>query len=99
MKGKNKRYLRSLGNRLEPVVMIGQGGMTASVIRKIDDELNRHELIKIRFVAFKDQKDHLVEQITQKTGSESAGSTGHTVLLYRRHPDKDGRKISLPVPE
>jgi RNA-binding protein len=40
-------YLRSLAHTLNPVVRIGNKGLSASVIKEIDLNLNAHELIKI----------------------------------------------------
>ena len=45
------RFLRGLAHDLNPIVMIGQKGMSDGVRVELDDALSRHELVKIRVVA------------------------------------------------
>ena len=40
--------LRSEAHALDPVVMIGDGGLTPGVLKEIDASLNAHGLIKVR---------------------------------------------------
>ena len=45
---KQRRYLKGLAHTLKPVVMIGNSGLTESVLAEIDNALEHHELIKVR---------------------------------------------------
>lgn len=98
LKGFQKKYLRGLAHDLKPIVQIGKEGLTANVIRAIDEGLMRHELIKIKFVDFKekDHKEAMTGEFTGRTGSESVGMIGHTVILYRQQADPEKRKIAVP---
>src|ERR1700752_3998283 len=51
-----KQYLRRMAHELRPVVQIGKNGLTDQVHTTVDQELNAHELIKVKFVDFKDEK-------------------------------------------
>ena len=44
----DKKYLRSLGHPLKPVVTVAGNGLTESVVTEINRALNDHELIKIK---------------------------------------------------
>ena len=94
----HRKYLRGLAHRLKPVVLIGQGGLTAAVIQAIDAALDTHELIKIKFNAFreKEEKTGITAAIEKQTGAARVATIGHTVIFYRRHPDAAHRKIRLP---
>ncbi|MCB9761509.1 MAG: ribosome assembly RNA-binding protein YhbY [Alphaproteobacteria bacterium] len=93
--GKQRRYLRGLGHHLDPVVMIGQRGLSDALERKVDAELENHELIKVRIGggALEDAKE---------AGAALAGAcsaalvqvVGNTALLYR--PREDDPEIVLP---
>lgn len=98
LKGFEKKYLRGLAHGLEPMVIVGQKGLTDSLIRSVNEALDIHELIKIRFNDFKekDQKNEIMSKISSGTGSEMAGMIGHTAVLYRQHHDPEKRKIMLP---
>jgi RNA-binding protein len=99
LKGFQKKYLRGLAHDLKPIVQIGREGITDNVIRAIEDGLVRHELIKIKFIDFKekDRKEAMTEEFTGRTGSEAVGMIGHTVILYRQQADSQKRKIAVPA--
>ena len=58
-----KQYLRRMAQVLRPVVQIGKNGLTDQVHTTVDQELNTHELIKVKFVDFKDEKKELTEEL------------------------------------
>jgi len=94
--GKQRRYLRSLGHAMSPVVQIGRDGMTDQVVAAIDAALTSHELIKIKLGSANDlERQDAADKAASATGAEVAQVLGNTVLLYRRHPDKP--VIELPV--
>jgi RNA-binding protein len=101
LKGYQKKHLRGIAHGLKPVVQIGREGITAGVIRAVDEELFRRELIKIKFndIKEKDLKEAIIGEVATKTGSEPVGMIGHTVILYRRQADPEKRKIAVPVRE
>ena len=96
LKGFQKKHLKGLAHGLKPVVQIGKEGITEGIIRAVDEGLFRHELIKIKFTDFKEQKEALTNEIEIKTGSERVGMIGHTAILYRPQVDPEKRKIVLP---
>ncbi|MBW2609676.1 MAG: ribosome assembly RNA-binding protein YhbY [Deltaproteobacteria bacterium] len=91
-----EKFLRGKAHHLDPVVMVGKNGVTESLIKMVNDALNSHELIKVRFVEFKDRKKELSRELTKNSKSEIVGMIGHIAILYRQHPDEDKRKIELP---
>jgi RNA-binding protein len=93
---KQKRHLRGLGHALKPVVLIGQGGASDSVVAETARALNDHELIKVRVSGMeRDARDEALALLAGKTSSELVGRIGHTAILYRRHPEKP--RILLPT--
>jgi RNA-binding protein len=98
LKGFQKKHLRSLGHRIHPVVLIGYKGMTDAVIQSLHDALERHELIKVKFIDLKEkeQKRGMVEEIEEKTGCRNVGLIGHTALFFRQNKDPEKRRIRIP---
>ena len=90
-----RKELRSKAHRLDPVVLIGNKGVTETLLRSVETALEAHELIKIRFNEHKDVKKDLTAQIAEVTNAEIAGLIGHVAILYREHPKEDKRKIKL----
>jgi len=60
-------HLRGLAHKLNPVVMVGNNGLTASVLQEIENSLNAHELIKIKvFGDDRDARVAMLEEICEK---------------------------------
>lgn len=93
---KDRRYLRSLAQTLKPVVVVGKLGLTDALAGAVDRALNEHELIKVKFNDFKDDKQALVLELEQRTGCAVCTIIGHVAVLYRPHPDEEKRRITLP---
>jgi RNA-binding protein len=92
---KQLKHLRSLGHALEPVVLIGQGGLTEAVTREFEGALTSHELIKLRArVGDRDERDAIFERLASETKSVLVQRIGNVGLFYRARADKP--KIILP---
>ena len=88
LNGRQKRKLRALAHSLEPVVQIGQRGVTQAVALQVDRALGDHELIKVRLGAESPiDRDEAANLLTPQTGGEVAGMVGRVLILYRPHPD------------
>ncbi len=96
LKGSEKKYLRGLAHGLRPLVLVGKKGVTGELVRSVDSALDDHELVKVRFLEFKDEKKGLAQEIAGKTGSELVGLIGNIAVFFRRHPDPAKRKIMRP---
>jgi RNA-binding protein len=99
LKGFQKKYLRGRAHKLKPTVFIGQKGITENVIRSTDEALNAHELIKVKFIDFKEkrQKAELSDILSERTNCQAVGMIGHIAIFFRPHEDPEKRKIRLPV--
>ncbi|MDZ4164641.1 MAG: ribosome assembly RNA-binding protein YhbY [Smithellaceae bacterium] len=91
-----RKYLRGLAHHLKPLIQIGKGGLSEEVISQIEQSLLDHELIKIKFGDFKEEKKELTAAIAEKTGSEAVGIIGNVAILYRPHPEPEKRRVFPP---
>ena len=98
LSGTQRKYLRGLAHRLKPVVIVGQNGVSDTVIQSADSALARHELIKVKFNEYKEKpaKTELSALIESRTSSELVGMIGHTAIFYRQNKDPEKRSIQLP---
>jgi len=94
--GAQRKYLRGLANPLKPTILIGKSGLSLQVLAAIDSALDSHELVKLKFIEFKEEKKELARVIEQKMDCEMAGMIGHVAIFYRPNKDQDKRKITLP---
>lgn len=98
LKGFQKKYLKGLAHGLKPVVFVGHKGLTPEVAGAVDEALNTHELVKVKFIDFKEKsrKDEIAGAIEKETLSEQVGMIGHMAIFFRRQKDPQKRKINLP---
>ncbi len=82
-----KKKLKALAHPLNPVVMIGQAGLTDAVIKEINVALDAHELIKVKIRAERDDRRAISEQIISATQAELVQSIGQIAVLYRKNPN------------
>jgi RNA-binding protein len=93
LQGFQRTYLRGLAHGLKPVVQVGHEGVTEAVVEAVSRALLDHELIKVRLHEPED-KQQMANQLASDCDAHLCGLVGHTVILYRPHPDKP--KITLP---
>jgi len=94
LRGSHRSYLRGLAHRLKPVVQIGDGGIGESIVSAVEQALLAHELIKVRLRSPEDKKA-TARELAERCGAELCGVVGHTVILYRAHPEEP--VIELPA--
>jgi len=93
MTTKEKKSLRGQAHSLKPVVQLGQQGLSDNVVGAVTAALLQHELIKVRMQEPED-KVRLATSLAEKTESLVCGLIGHTVILYKAHPDPEKRRIA-----
>jgi RNA-binding protein len=93
LSGNQRRFLRSLGHHLEPIVHVGHQGATEGVVKALQQALNDHELVKVKFNQNVDEKSEALEALQKGTGGECAQTLGRTALIYLAHPKKPVLKL------
>ena len=94
--GRQRKYLRGLAHSLDPLVHVGQKGLTEGVLAEADLALDHHELVKIKIAADREERQAVAAEIAERLGAELVGSIGTVAILFRRNPDREARKIRLP---
>ncbi len=98
LKGSQKKYLCGVAHNLNPAALVGHKGVTSSLIKEVNDGLDASEIIKVKFVDFKEKtiKTALTAEISEKTQSHLVGLIGHVAIYYREHKDVQKRRIRIP---
>jgi RNA-binding protein len=76
------------------VVQVGRAGVTDEVVAQVETQLLAHELVKVRLREPEDKKA-LAQRLAEATGAELCGLVGHTVILFKPHPDSP--RIVVPA--
>lgn len=96
LRGYQRAALLRQANALQPMAMVGKAGLTAAVTRHIAAEIGARELIKVRFLDFKDNRHELAAQVAAEIGAQVVTVVGHVALLYRPADDPTARRVVLP---
>lgn len=91
-------HLRGLAHSLNPVVMIGNNGLTENVLKEIDLNLNAHELIKVQVAGDdRDARKALLEEISKATNAIVVHHIGKQLVFYRPSSSiKESAKVVIP---
>jgi RNA-binding protein len=90
-----KRFLRGIAHSLDPIVMVGQKGVTPTLLKELDGALAHHELVKVKLSdADREDRADTVEVLRDASKSEVVQTIGRVACFYRRNPQQP--KIELP---
>jgi putative YhbY family RNA-binding protein len=86
---KRRSELRAEAHKLNPVVIIGDKGLTDEVIAEIDRSLKAHELIKVRASSGeRDARDVWMETICDRLEAHPVQQIGKIFVIYREKPEE-----------
>ena len=80
------RRFKAAAQFLEPLLKVGKAGLSDAFVRSVDEALSHHELVKIKFAEFKDQKKPLAPLMAEKTASHLIMRVGNVMVLHRPKP-------------
>lgn len=92
---KQRSYLRSLANGIEPIFQVGKGGVGENMIKQFNDALEARELVKASVLknSLADTRE-ISEEISCLTGAELVQVIGNKFVLYKE--SKNDKVIVLP---
>jgi RNA-binding protein len=92
---KQKKHLRRLAHPMNPIVMLGNAGLTDAVVAELDRALTDHELVKVSArIGERDARNVALAMLASRTLSELVQRVGHVGVFYRRRNELP--KILIP---
>jgi RNA-binding protein len=83
-----RKLLKARAHSLEPVVLIGNKGLTDEVVTEVDRALTVHELIKVRAPGLdRDEREEAFQALCARTGAVAVQHIGKVFVLYRKKPE------------
>ena len=96
MTSKQRAYLRSMANTLEPIFQIGKSGISDNLVQQLIDALAARELIKIHVLeTAPDTAKELGIKLSDVTNSILVQTIGNKITLFKQK-EKDS-KYELPI--
>lgn len=84
MTPKQRAHLKALAHKRKPVVLVGNAGVTAPLLKELEIALERHELLKIRLPGVeRAERTKMVQKICDAAGAEAVQEIGRVAVIYR----------------
>jgi RNA-binding protein len=96
-----RQKLKGEAHGLSPLIIIGDNGLTAAVLREIDRTLKAHELIKIRAnTDERESRQAWLDEICTALTAAPVQLIGKTLVVWRENPDKakERKRAAMPAP-
>lgn len=82
-----RKQLRARAHSLNPILQLGEKGLTDAVIAEIERALVAHELIKIRAAPLnRDEREVALASICERTNAQAVQHIGKMLVVYRQKP-------------
>lgn len=93
--GKQKRFLRAMATAYDPIVQVGKGGVTDSVLFSLNEGINARELVKIKVLKnCLEEVKTVAKELSEKTASELVQVVGRNIVIYKAK--EENPEIVLP---
>lgn len=91
-----KKRLRTIAHKLNPIVMVGDKGLSENVQLEVDRALEDHELIKVKFaVGDRDLKRELILKLVDIVEADLVQEIGNVAVLFRRSEEPNPKLSNL----
>ncbi|MEE1170669.1 MAG: ribosome assembly RNA-binding protein YhbY [Anaerovoracaceae bacterium] len=93
--GKQRSYLRKLGQNIDPTVYIGKSGLSENIKTELENNFEARELVKVKLQEGADlDPKTTANQLADELGAEFVQAIGRRFILYRE--SKENKQIELP---
>ena len=92
----DKKHYRSIAHNLNPVVIVGEKGLTENLIEELSRALHDHELIKVKIaIGDRDDRTKIINTLINETKSELVQAIGKVVVLLKKNPKAKPKRSNL----
>ncbi len=94
-----RKVHRAAAHHLDPVVMIGNDGLSAAVTKETEFALNAHGLIKIRVLGDdRNQRELMFQTLADQLNAAAIQHIGKLLVLWRPQPEKEKKPDQDKMP-
>lgn len=93
---KQRAYLRSIANTIDPVLIIGKGPIDGDIIKQASDALRKREIIKVAILKNSSiSTREACDLLCSTTGADLVQVIGNRFVIYK--PSEEDPIIQLPI--
>lgn len=83
----DRKNYRTIAHNLNPVVIVGDKGLTENLLEELNRAIYDHELIKVKIaIGDRDDRSKIIDALVEATKSEIVQSIGKVVVLLKKNP-------------
>lgn len=95
--GAQKKHLRGLAHSFKPIVQVGRDGLSENVLANLDEALESHELVKVKFSDDREERRRMMTEVDDQLGSVLVGAIGRVGIFFRQARDPEKRRVRVPA--
>lgn len=84
MTSAEKKALKSQARGIKSKILVGKNGITEKIIDDLNELLGKEKLVKVRFVAQKEEKANMSQELAEATQSQIIDQIGHVAVYLNR---------------
>ena len=90
----DKKQYRAIAHNLNPIIIVGDNGLSEGLIEELNRALHDHELIKVKIAQRdRDERQQMIDELVKISGAELVQSIGKVIVLLKKNP-KPNPKLS-----
>lgn len=83
----DKKHYRTIAHNLNPVVIVGDKGLSENLLDELNRALHDHELIKVKIaIGDRDDRSQIIEALIDSTKAELVQAIGKVIVLLKKNP-------------
>lgn len=91
-----RRHLKRIAHHLDPVVLVGDHGVSDALVAETQRALADHELIKVRIhAADREARRAMAQALAEACDASVIQSIGKVTVLFRKNPEPDPKLSNL----
>jgi RNA-binding protein len=91
-----KKQLRAIAHNLNPVIIVGDKGLSEGLLEELDRALEQHELIKVKLSSNdRDFRAQATNELCEKSGAVLVQVIGKVAILLRRSKNPNPKLSNL----
>ena len=88
LSSRERAHLKARAHALEPVVRLGNAGITPKLVAEVDRALTAHQLIKVSIaVEDRDARRTLGDTLAEQVDATPVHRVGKVLILWRARPE------------
>ena len=93
---KNKRRFRQIAHHLQPIVLVGDKGITENLQAEVTRALFDHELVKVKInLDDRDARAEVAAELIELCGATKVQTIGKIVVMYKDNPRANPKLSNL----